>query len=251
MNWAGAIVPLAVIAVLAVVILVIFLYVRGRLRNFSQQAFGTSDLSQAVKQIENASESARSIHGMTDIYLPQIHHDFPDFDYDVFKGRVEGVLRGYFAAITSRDVSQLTKDCSASLRNSVSGMIADLNANGYVREIRDTEIHQIEIARYIKNGATVTILFNASVGHYDVTRDEGGADRLRCGVGLCAGRRQNDRLHRQRDRHQLPQLRRAGQKPRTEILRLLRHRHPRDQRPFVELRIRQGGKNGREAVLIL
>ena len=93
MNWAGAIVPLAVIAVLAVVILVIFLYVRGRLRNFSQQAFGTSDLSQAVKQIENASESARSIHGMTDIYLPQIHHDFPDFDYDVFKGRVEGVLR--------------------------------------------------------------------------------------------------------------------------------------------------------------
>lgn len=174
MNWAGAIVPLAVIAVLAVVILVIFLYVRGRLRNFSQQAFGTSDLSQAVKQIENASESARSIHGMTDIYLPQIHHDFPDFDYDVFKGRVEGVLRGYFAAITSRDVSQLTKDCSASLRNSVSGMIADLNANGYVREIRDTEIHQIEIARYIKNGATVTILFNASVGHYDVTRDENG-----------------------------------------------------------------------------
>ena len=60
------------------------------------------------------------------------------------------------------------------MRNSVSGIIADLNANGYVREIKDTEIHQIEIARYIKNGATVTILFNASVGHYDVTRDEGG-----------------------------------------------------------------------------
>lgn len=170
----GVLVPVIVIAVLAVVILVIFLYIRGRLRNFSQQAFGTSDLGQAVKQIENASESPRSIHGMTDIYLPQIHHDFPDFDYDVFKGRVEGVLRGYFAAITSRDVSQLTKDSSTSLRNSVSGIIADLNANGYVREIKDTAIHQIEIARYIKNGATVTILFNASVGHYDVTRDESG-----------------------------------------------------------------------------
>lgn len=174
MNWAGAIVPLAVIAVLAVVILVIFLYVRGRLRNFSQQAFGTSDLSQAVKQIENASESARSIHGMTDIYLPQIHHDFPDFDYDVFKGRVEGVLKSYFAAITAKDDGLLSPDCSQSIRNTVIGLIHELEAKDYVHEHREVTVHQMEIARYLKNGPTVTILFNAAVGMYDYVTDANG-----------------------------------------------------------------------------
>ena len=106
------IVPLAIIAILAVVILVIFLYIRGKVRRFSREAFGTSDIVKAAKEIEKSSESARAIHGMTDIYLPQIQKDFPEFDYEVFVGRVEGVLKSYFAAITARDVSKLTSDCS-------------------------------------------------------------------------------------------------------------------------------------------
>lgn len=168
------IVPLAIIAGLAIIILAIFLYLRFKVRKFSQEAFGTKDITKAVKDIEKSSESARSIHGMTDIYLPQIHKDFPDFDYDVFKGRVEGVLKSYFAAITSRDVDRLTSDCSTSLKNSVIGIIGELEANNYKREIKDITIHQTEIARYIKDGSTVTILFNTAVGHYDVTRDQNG-----------------------------------------------------------------------------
>ena len=168
------IVPLVIIAVLAVIILVIFLYLRSKVRRFSQQAFGTKDIIKAAKDIENSSESARAIHGMTDIYLPLIKKDFPDFDYEVFAGRVEGVLKSYLAAITARDLSKLSPDCSDSMKNTTLGIIRGLEANNYIREFRDVTIHQTEIARYEKNGGSVTVLFNSSVGHYDVTRDGNG-----------------------------------------------------------------------------
>ena len=101
MQWAGVIVPIAVIAVLAIIVLIVFLYIRARLKNFSRQAFGTDDLGKAVNQIQNASEQPRTVHGMTDIYLPAIQRDFPEFDYEVFKSRAQGVLRSYFAAISA------------------------------------------------------------------------------------------------------------------------------------------------------
>lgn len=168
------IVPLVIIAALAVVILVIFLYLRSKVRRFSQQAFGTKDIVKAAKEIEKSSESARAIHGMTDVYLPLIKKDFPEFDYEVFAGRVEGVLKSYLAAITARDLSKLSPDCSDSLKNTTLGIIRGLEANNCIREFSDVTIHQTEIARYEKNGGSATILFNSSVGHYDVTRDSNG-----------------------------------------------------------------------------
>ena len=80
MGWASIIVPLAIIAALAITILVIFLYIKYRLQRFSKEAFGTKDFAKAMKDIDNSTESARSVHGMTDIYLPLIQKDFPDFD---------------------------------------------------------------------------------------------------------------------------------------------------------------------------
>ncbi|MBK6090289.1 MULTISPECIES: zinc ribbon domain-containing protein [Ruminococcus] len=174
MGWASIIVPLAIIAALAVTVLVIFLYIKYRLQRFSKEAFGTKDFAKAMKDIERSTESARSVHGMTDIYLPLIQKDFPDFDYDVFKGRVEGVLKSYFAAITAKDDGLLSPDCSQSIRNTVIGLIHELEAKDYVHEHREVTVHQMEIARYLKNGPTVTILFNAAVGMYDYVTDANG-----------------------------------------------------------------------------
>ena len=174
MGWASIIVPLAIIAALAVTVLVIFLYIKYRLQRFSKEAFGTKDFAKAMKDIERSTESARSVHGMTDIYLPLIQKDFPDFDYDVFKGRVEGVLKSYFAAITAKDDGLLSPDCSQSIRNTVIGLIHELEAKDYVHEHREVTVHQMEIASYLKNGPTVTILFNAAVGMYDYVTDANG-----------------------------------------------------------------------------
>ena len=111
---------------------------------------------------------------MTDIYLPAIQRDFPEFDYEVFKSRAQGVLRSYFAAISAKDMGLLNDDCSVSLRNNVYSIIGDLESHGYDRQISEGIFHQTEIARYLKNGATVSIVFNISVGHYDFTQDKDG-----------------------------------------------------------------------------
>lgn len=171
----GLIVPLVIIAVLLIIILAVFLYIRFKVRDFSKRAFGTPDIIKGAKEIEKTTaETPRSIHSMTDIYLPQIHKDFPEFDYDLFKGRTESVLRSYFAAISQRDSSALSEYCSNSLKNAVISIIEDLESRNYKHILSTPSIHQIDIARYIKDGATVTIIFNVSVGHYDYVEDENG-----------------------------------------------------------------------------
>lgn len=171
----GLIVPLAIVAAILIIILIIFLYLRSKMRKFSREAFGTDDFLKGAKEIQkNIAETPRSIHSMTDIYLPQIHRDFPEFDYDLFKGRAESVLRSYFAAISQKDCSALSEYCSDSLKNSVISIIEELESRNYKHILSDAAIHQTCIARYLKDGATVTILFNLSVGNYDYVEDDKG-----------------------------------------------------------------------------
>lgn len=59
----------------------VFLYVRYRLRKFSNRVFGTRHLGQVFQDIETEQqERPKSLNGMDMLYLPQIQKDFPDFN---------------------------------------------------------------------------------------------------------------------------------------------------------------------------
>ena len=80
----------------------------------------------------------------------------------------------FITAISSKDVLALAEECSDTLKNSVIGIIEDLERRNVTQVFAENVIHNIQIARYIKNGATVTILFNAAVGQYSYLEDPDG-----------------------------------------------------------------------------
>lgn len=162
---------IAAVAAVAIIILVI----RNKIRSFSKNYFGTSNIGEAFKnQKANLSETPRSLHGMTNVYLPMIKKDFPEFDYELYRNKAQTLLRSYFTAVESKKLSSLAEECSITLKNHVQGIIEDLNSRNVVQIFDEIVLHDTQISRYIKDGKTVTILFEISVGYFSYITDENG-----------------------------------------------------------------------------
>lgn len=146
---------------------------KRKTRDISRKMFGTDSLIDGVnKQREMLSETPRSLHAMTSVYLPQITRDFPEFDYEHYKNKAKSVLRSYFTALHTKKASALTEEHTLALENYVQGIISDLNTRNVSQIFNQAVIHDVQIARYIKTGATVTILFELAVGCYNYIEDE-------------------------------------------------------------------------------
>ena len=149
---------------------------RSKIRKVSREMFGTDSLIQGYnKQKKMVSETPKSVRSMTNVYLPLIIQDFPEFDYPLYKSKAEALLRSFFTAVTTKNVLTLSEDANSNLKNTVTGIIEALNAQNQTQIYAENVFHDTEIARYIKNGVTVTILFNISVGQYMYIEDEHGA----------------------------------------------------------------------------
>lgn len=173
-NISSALITTLVIA--AILVFAVFIGVvaiKHKLRDVSRSMFGTDSFIEGVnKQKEQMSETPRSLHAMTSVYLPQILSDFPQFDYELYKNKAKSLLRSYFTAVQTKKTSALSEECSLTLKNYVQGIIDDLNAQNLRQIFSEIVIHDVQIARYIKTSATVTILFELSVGHYSYIEDE-------------------------------------------------------------------------------
>ncbi len=172
----GFIIPLAIIAGLLLTIVGTGFFIKHKITKISREAFGTDSFMEGYKeQKRKLSETPRSVQSMTGIYLPEIHKDFPDFDYDEFKTKAKAVLMGYFNAVSTGTTETLPKeDMTLSLINHILEINEALAANGQKQFFIEPVIHACEIGRYLKDGATVTIRFNIAVGLYSYVEDENG-----------------------------------------------------------------------------
>ncbi len=174
MNY-GIIVTCAFIIAAVAAVGICALVIRNKVRKFSRNYFGTSNISEAFKeQKANLSETPRSLHGMTNIYLPMIKKDFPEFDYELYRNKAQSLLRSYFTAVESKNQSALSEECTQNLKNYVQSVIEDLNSRNVTQTFNEVVLHDTQISRYIKDGKTVTILFEISVGYFTYTTDESG-----------------------------------------------------------------------------
>lgn len=165
-----------IVAVLVLVVLIGAVAIKRKLRDVSRSMFGTDSFIDGInKQKQEMSETPRSLHAMTSVYLPQIMRDFPQFDYELYKNKAKSLLRSYFTAVQTKKASALAEECSLTLKNYVQGIIEDLNSRNVKQIFSEVVIHDVQIARYIKTGATVTILFELSVGHFSYIEDNNGA----------------------------------------------------------------------------
>lgn len=171
----GLIVTLVIIAVVVIAIAVGVSVIISKVRSLSMNMFGTSSFIDGInKQKAEMSETPRSIHSMTNVYMPQILHDFPQFDAELYKNKAKSVLRNYLNAIENGSALSLAEECSLTLKNNVRGIVEELNSRNVKQCFDEVVIHDVQIARYIKDGASVKIGYELSVGCYSYIVDENG-----------------------------------------------------------------------------
>ncbi len=119
------------------------------------------------QQEEELCVTPKSVNGMTQLCIPRITVDFPEFNWHEFKQKSENMLKSAFMAITKED-SALVQNASDDLKSQISLKISE-NRSQHIQEVfKDVSIHQTEITDYRKNAGTCIITLQTSVGfiHY-------------------------------------------------------------------------------------
>ena len=110
----GSLIAIIVILVLCLVLAGIIYYaycrIREKLRDTSRMLFGTDSMIEGMKQREAEVEmTPKSVSSATNLYMPSIMRDFPEFHYDEMKSRAENVLRRCSARSGSSTSSPVSK----------------------------------------------------------------------------------------------------------------------------------------------
>lgn len=174
----GVYIGIIVFAVLLIIVLSVVYLVRKikrKIREISRMAFHTDSFLNGYRQQETQlAETPRSVNGMTRILLPQIQADFPEFNYDEFKGQAVTVLKAYLNAVEDGNTEALKRVEADELVDAAREIITDLNSQGQKAHFDDVRVHQTEISDYSYKDGCCVVRFQSSVGHLVFVTDETG-----------------------------------------------------------------------------
>lgn len=143
-------------------------------RNFSRQAFGTDSLKEGFAKVEEEySSTPKSVSAMTNLCLPKIKREFPEFQYDEMKVRAENVLTSYLMAVSAGNAG-LLKEGSRELKDKLEMHISMLKGRGEKETFENIKLHRTEIADYKKRNGRCIITFQISLQYKHTVRREGG-----------------------------------------------------------------------------
>lgn len=138
-------------------------YVKQQLRRLSRALFRTDSLIEGYKKTKDAvAERPKSVTSMTSLMEPQIVKDFPDFNWNTFKGKAETMLLSSLAAIAAGDAS-LVKEASEEAKNKVRSIIESNEAADVKVHYDNPHIHQTEIANYVKGKDKCVITIQSAI----------------------------------------------------------------------------------------
>lgn len=167
-------IPIIILILILAVILFIYCGIRHlqrKTRELSQTLFGTSDITKAAQQMKQEYVSTpKSVSGMTNLLLPKIMSDFPDFHYDEMKERAENVLIQYLRAVTARNSAILT-DGNTELKQQLDNHIQMLSARDIRENFDQIKIQRTEINRYRTTAGRRMITFQSAIECYHYITD--------------------------------------------------------------------------------
>lgn len=187
---AGGTTVLIIILVLILIIIAsitaIVLFIKGKVKEFSQMAFGTDSISEGFRKTEmEYANTSKSVAGATRLYLPQIMKDFPEFHYEEMRERAENVLRSYLYSINEENSSHLTEGTDE-LRAELDTEIAMRRSDDTREHFEKIQIHRTEIFRYNKERGRVSIIFQSAVGFVNYVERAGKVIRgKKTGMTQC------------------------------------------------------------------
>ncbi len=166
------IIILVLLLVLAGVIYYTYTKIRESIRKFSNVLFGTDSLMEGMKTRETeVAITPKSVSGATNLYLPAIMRDFPEFHYDEMKTRAENVLLSYLRSVDTLNSSVLTEGTNE-LRQELDMKIQALKNMGQQEHFQNVMIHKTEIYQYRKNKGRVSVIFQTAVEYIHYLEDK-------------------------------------------------------------------------------
>ena len=152
---------------------VLYRKARRKVRDFSNAVFGTDSIVEGWnKQADELASTPKSVSGMTRIFAPQIERDFPDFNLDQFRNKVENMLVSALRAISEEKVSLLA-EVSEELKQQVENQIEMNRAEGIQEVCEQITVHRTEIANYEKREGKCIITFQSAVGYLHYRKKDG------------------------------------------------------------------------------
>lgn len=177
-----ALIYLVVILFIIIVIWVVVHNIRKKLRQVSRSLFNSDHLINEITSLAKGKDQStafeaepKSLNGMTDVCLPNIVRDFPEFNYSEVKAANEALIKAYLNSIEAQDTSSLsTRQVASSLVNKTQYIIDDLQSQGKHIFYNDIVIYNTEISDYSKGNGLCTVKLQSSVGFINFMRDSSG-----------------------------------------------------------------------------
>lgn len=167
-----------VILVLALIVgiggFIAYRRIREKVRNFTKLAFGSDTIKGSFENMERQAEiTPKSVSTATNLYLPQILRDFPEFHFDEMKNRAENVLVGFLQGIDEKSVSKLGESVTSELREKLRMRIEALDNENAEEHFRNILIHRTEIKTYRRLKGRCSIIFQSAVQYKHFRKKDG------------------------------------------------------------------------------
>ena len=170
----GLILFLAVFLGVIVVLLIIAVIIYFRLkRNLSDLGFG--DSKKIISMIKESEEEAKyrhkSVSGLSNILIPKIKKDFPNFNEQEFYNKVETSIIGILNTLSNNKVSSI-KELSE-IRTNLETLVESRVASEIKEKYEDIKFHEHAIKEYRNESGVLMITINSSLEYYYEKRVKG------------------------------------------------------------------------------
>lgn len=155
--------------IIALFILGLFFYIKGKLSNLSNEVFGTTNIIEGFKKQElELSETPKSVSSMDSVLIPKILNDFPYLDINEMKSLAENALINYFKSLEDKKVKTID-NISDKLLIKIEKEINNLNE---LKCIKNMNIHRTVITSYENKKGSCIITFQSSLEYILKTEKE-------------------------------------------------------------------------------
>jgi len=154
------IIILILILVCLLVIIGIFFYIRGKLRNLSQEVFGTTNIIEGFKNQEiEYSTTPKSVSSMDSVIIPKINKDFPTLNVEELKSSARKSITTYYDSLNKKKYLPIAK-INSSLETKIKDQINNLSKD---EKYTNLKFHRTVISSYTNEKGLCKITVQSSL----------------------------------------------------------------------------------------
>ena len=146
------------------ILIVIYIIIVAKIRQFGFNSFKLSSLKKEIEEIQDS--DIKQISGMTEIFLPQIMKDIPNFNLEQIYLLVEKSIRKILNSIEKKDIKILEDKELNLINKKLKLQLEDLINSDILYTYDDIVFHKHAIKDYKYKNGIATLEITSSLEYY-------------------------------------------------------------------------------------